>query len=93
MAKLYKVVDPQYPSTPAVCKRTDWSACILCQENTAEILHCPAESKRNSEGTGYKTITDLLESFSAVGCSPNTINLSRLNDGEGIETTLRNHKA
>ena len=65
----------------------------MCQENTTESLHCPDESKRNSQGAGYKTIAVLLESFSTAGYLPRTMTLSRLNDGEGVEVTLRKHRA
>ena len=33
-------------------------------------------------GAGYKTITDLLTSFSRIGCLPKTLDLSRLDDGD-----------
>ena len=87
------MMDPTQPSTSKHGEQTDWSMCVLCQENTSEVLRCPAESKRNTQGAGYKTIADLLEGFNAAGCLPRTINLSRFNDGEGIEATLRKHKA
>ena len=53
MAKIFKIMDPldqQQPSTLAHCEQTDWSKCILCQENTSEVLHCPDESKCNTQG-------------------------------------------
>ena len=93
MAKVYKMMDPLEPSTSTHCEQTDWSMCVLCQENTSEVLHCPAESKHNTQGAGYKTIANLLEGFSKAGCSPRTTNLSRLDDGESIEETFRKHKA
>ena len=94
MAKICKIVaGPQQPSTPAHHEQTDWSKRILCQENTAESLHCPDESKRNTQGAGYKTIAGLLEGFSNAGCLPRTITLSWLDDGESVEATLRKHRA
>lgn len=93
MAKMYKVVDPLQPGASTLCPTTDWSKCALCQEDTSEVLHCPAESKRGTQGAGYKTIADLLVGFSRIGCLPRTINLSRFDDGEGIEATLQQHKA
>ena len=45
MDKIYKVIDPQVTSTRDNCL-TDWSKCILCQEDTTAQLRCPAESKR-----------------------------------------------
>ena len=72
---------------------TDWSKCFLWQEDSTEVLHCPAESSRGTQGAGYSTIADLLKGFSAIGCLPKTVNLPWLDDGEGVEATLRKHKA
>lgn len=94
MAKIYKVVDPlRYPQASAQVVVTDWSKCFLCQEDSTEVLQCPAESRRGTQGAGYSTIADLLMGFSAIGCLPKTLNLSRLDDGEGVEATLKKHKA
>jgi len=93
MAKMYKVVDPLQPGASTLCPTPDWSKCALCQEDTSEVLHCPAESKRGTQGAGYKTIADLLVGLSRIGCLPRTINLSRFDDGESIEATLQQHKA
>ena len=90
MAKVYKVVDPLESLASA---QTDWSKCILCQEESAEPLQCPAESRSSTWGAGYSTITDLLKAFSDIGCLPKTLNLSRLDEGEGVEVTLKEHKA
>ena len=94
MAKIFKNMDPldlQQPSTSAHCEQTDWSKCILCQENTSKVLHCPDESKCNTQGAGYTTIAGLLEGFSMADCLPKSITLSRL--GEGVEVTLMKYKA
>jgi hypothetical protein len=42
---------------------------------------------------GYKTLIGNLFSFSQIGCLPKSIDLSRLDDGEGIQSTFQNHKA
>lgn len=49
-----------------------------------------SESTRDKKGGGYMTIADLLVSFSNIDWS---LNLSRLDDGEGIEATLKQHQA
>lgn len=87
MAKIYKMMDPTQPSTSNHGEQTHLSMYVLCQENTSEVLYCPAESKHNTQGAGYKTIADLLEGFNRADCLPRTINLSWCNDGEGIEAT------
>ena len=93
MAKVYKIVDPLRPKPSTQGLTTDWNKCALCQEDKTEVLQCPAESRRDTQGVGYSTVADLLESFNTIGCLPNTLNLSRLDDGEGIEATLKQHKA
>ena len=72
---------------------TDWSKCALCQEHSTEVLHCPADSKRNSQGAGYTTMAGLLEGFDKISCLPRKMNLARFDEGEGIEATLRRQKA
>ena len=92
MVKVYKVVDQ--PGTSSVlCLTTNWKKCVLCQEDTPEVLRCSASSKRDAEGVGYKTIADNIKGFDKVGCLPMTINLSRSDDGVGIEATFRQHQA
>ena len=92
MDKIYKVIDPQVTSTRDNCL-TDWSKCILCQEDTTAQLRCPAESKRGTQGAGYGTLARLLEGFGKIDCLPRKINLARLDDGEGIEATLLKNRA
>lgn len=93
MAKIHKIVDPLGSQTSAQTVVTDWSKCFLCQEDTTEVLQCPAESCRGTQGAGYSTITEFLEGFSVIDSLPKTLNLSRLDDGEGVEVTLKEHKA
>ena len=64
---------------------TDWTKCLFCQEDTAEVLRCLLESKHNDQGSGYTTIADLL----LVGCLPPSLNLSRLDEGIGIAASAQ----
>ena len=57
------------------------------------MLHCPAESRRVTHGADYKTIYEVIVCFEWIGCLPTSINLSRLNDVNGVEGTLQRHKA
>jgi hypothetical protein len=95
MAKLFKVLDPQQPSTSGTHPQhtTDWNQCVLCQTDTSETLCCPAASKRPTGGSGYKTLANHLLSFSEIGCLPKSIDLSRLDDGEGMQATFEHHGA
>ena len=88
---MYKLVDHGQPGTSHNLP-TDWSKCILCQEDKTEVLRCPVESTRDKQGAGYTTIADLLD-FSKIGCLPRSLNLLRLDDVEGIEATLKQNKA
>ena len=92
--KHFKVLDPQRPSTSGTNSPylTDWNKCVLCQDDTAEALSCPADSKRNTE-SGYQTLADYPLTFSQIGCLPKSLHLSRLDDGEGIPSTFQSHKA
>ena len=94
MAKNFKLIDPQQSSTPEtnlLCL-TDWNQCVLCQKDATEPLSCPADSKR-IRGSGYQTLADNLLSFSQIGCLPKDLDVLRLDDGEGIQSTFQNHKA
>ena len=88
--------DPLQPATEASdtsCLPVDWNKCILCQTDTSEILSCPADSKRITKREGYKIVAENLQAFEKSGCLRKTINLSRLNEGEGIEASFQQHKA
>ena len=92
MAKTYKVVDPFKPTTPdQEDTQHDWNKCIWCQEDTSESLTCPADSKRGTDGSGYRTTAEIILAFEKLGCLPRKMNLSQLD--EGVETCFRYHRA
>ncbi len=72
---------------------TDWEKCALCQEDTNEKLIFPAGSKKQDAGSGYITLAEDLGEFSRAGCLPKTLDILRLNDGGGVEATLKHQKA
>ena len=53
----------------------------------------PPPGYATAQGSGYKTIIELLVGFKRIGCLPSSINLSRLDDGSGIEETLKRYEA
>ena len=55
-----------------------------------KLLHCPAESKRNTQGVGYAALVSLLEGFNEI--SSQKLGFS-MYEGEGIEATLHSHRA
>ena len=77
MDKQHKVVGPEQLQSSQLYLTTDWSKCALCQEHTSEVLRCPADSKRDSQGAGYMTMAGLLEGFDKIGCLPRKMNLAR----------------
>ena len=64
---------------------------MLCQMDTTEPLSCPADSKRKRDSR-YQTLAGNLLSFSQIGCLPKDLDVSPLDDGEGIQLTFQNHK-
>ena len=73
--------------------KTDWNLCVVCQGSKAETLQCPVETKRSDVGAGYKTLAENIQQFNQLGCMPVQINLSRLDEGDGIESTFLRYKA
>lgn len=53
MAKLFKVVNPNEPETSDTqCLATNWNKCVLCQEDTEEMLKFPSNSAHGTDGAG-----------------------------------------
>ena len=75
--------------------KTDWNRCLLCQEVTSEFLWCPTQSKclDVGAGKGYSTLSLNITRFSELNELPMPIDLRRLNEGNGVEATLRKNKA
>ena len=74
----------------------DWNLCALCEKSTGEKLINPLNSKRaESSGysSGYKTLAENLERFHEIGSVPISVDYSRLDEGCGVEETLRNNNA
>ena len=89
-----KLVSPlQLTPEASPIVETDWEKCVLCQEDKNEKLVCPADSKKQDVGAGYVSLANDVTAFDNAGCLPNTLSVSRIDDGDGIETTLKCHKA
>lgn len=72
----------------------NWDLCALCQlENTSEKLVSPVNDKRKDRGSGYKSLADNLPKFEEFGQLPIQVPLSLLDEGGGVEETLRSHQA
>ncbi len=79
-------------SVPAV-QPTDWTLCALCQQPSSESPIDASKSKNKSQSTGYETLADNLRSLYELNSLPLSITISRLDDGTGIEGTLKLHNA
>ena len=90
MAKHHVLVDMP-PSK--VSKNTNWDLCVLCQEDTGAALQCPVNALRAAVGDGYTSLATHLTKFSELAQIPMNIDIARLDDGGGIEATLRSHSA
>ena len=84
-----------YPSpVPAVASQTtDWTLCVLCQQSTSEALRDTLKSKYENHCSAYETLEENLKALDDLDSLPLSINISRLDDGTGIEATLRFHNA
>ena len=58
MSKSYKLVglERPAPSTSQHPAQTNWKLCIICQEDKAEALTCPSQSKGQDMGSGYSSV-------------------------------------
>ena len=72
--------------------KTDWSKCCLCQEDTGEDLKSPPKSY-SPQYDGYRNITTNVPLFKALNALPIMLDPARLDEGGGIEETLKRNKA
>lgn len=71
--------------SPTPTQTTDWSKCALSQLASKEQLTCPTD-------TGYKTTAENILHFHDLYCMPVQVDVSRLDQGNGIESTFKEHK-
>ena len=93
MANKFKLVDTFEQRTPTTPPETNWKLCLVCQEETTESLVCPVLSKRRDPGSGYTTMAANLVKFDELGKLPRTVQLQRLDEGQGVEATIVVHQA
>ena len=72
--------------------KTDWRKCFLCQTDTKEELKSPP-TRFECSSDGYSTIAKNIPQFQSLNLLPIRLDPSRLDDGGGIEDTLRKNKA
>lgn len=65
---------------------TNWKLCCLCQHNTSEKL-------LDATSSGYLTLASNIPQFYKMNCMPILLDPKRLDDGDGIQSTLEKNKA
>ncbi len=94
MAKRHTLVATPPSKHLRISKPTNWDLCALCQVDTGTALQCPANNNMSAPTVdGYVSLTSNLIEFAELGEIPMNIDIARLNDGDGIETTMRRHTA
>ncbi|KAG0718841.1 hypothetical protein GWK47_051690 [Chionoecetes opilio] len=69
-------------------------SCVLyVKRRQTESLVCPVLSKRRDPGSGYTTMAANLVKFDELGKLPRTVQLQRLDEGQGVEATMVAHQA
>ena len=72
--------------------QTDWGKCCLCQTKKKwEGLKSPPQG--SIEQGGYSMLETNIPLFKAINQLPSIIDPRRLDDGEGVEETLRRNQA
>ena len=79
-------------ATPESKWLTDWSKCCLCQQDKKEELKSPPSSYK-PEQVGYTNIATNVPLFQAMNALPIKLDPARLDEGGGIDQTLRRNNA
>ena len=90
------MADLLQPSTsdPHLQYHTDWTKCVLYQKGVDEELSCPADVMHSITGACCKTLADNLLGFCKINSLPNTtIDLTRMDDGDGMQATFQRNRA
>ena len=65
----------------------------VSNQPTSEVLRDPSKYKNERQSRGYEALADNLGALDELGSLPLFSHISRLDDGLGIEETLRLHNA
>ncbi len=69
---------------------TNWNLCVICQEDSVESLICPLQSRRKDVRKGYQSLAENLAKFDALGKLPRSLQLSRIDEGQGKSLNCNN---
>ena len=72
--------------------KTDWNKCFLCQsDKKGEDLRSPSPGSKEKDG--YSKLATNIPLFQTINQLPIIMDTSRLDEGDGIEATLRRNNA
>lgn len=84
-SKKFKLVDTWEASTSQQPAETNWELCVICQVPYFSFTFL---SKRKDIGKGYQSLADNLAKFDELGKLPRTLQLDRIDEGQGIEAAM-----
>ena len=73
-------------------EKTNWDRCFICQQVTKEKLIQPSLFREHTP-TGYDTIARNVPLFHKINALPILVSPTRLDEGDGIESTLTRNRA
>uniref|UniRef100_UPI00358FC12B uncharacterized protein isoform X2 n=1 Tax=Myxine glutinosa TaxID=7769 RepID=UPI00358FC12B len=74
-------------------RQTDWTKCCLCQQDKKEDLKSPVTNPTKREADGYSNIATNIPQFHSINALPIMLDPVRLDEGGGIDVTLRRNNA
>ena len=72
---------------------TDWTKCCLCQKGKKFRLSSPHTNPTKMVDDGYCLLARNIPQFHSANQLPIKLGPARLDDGDGMEKTLRKHRA
>ena len=71
----------------------DWNKCFICQEDSAEILRCPLNSKSSNAQESYSNLAERIHKYRCFKELPGQMSLENLEDGAELGQSLLEHGA
>lgn len=97
MSKSCRIVVPESSTSSSrqAPRVTDWTLCVICQQDTTKKITNPAVDKYRGSGKecGYRLLAENLLDFHKVNCLPPEVAISRLDSGNGVANTLMENNA
>ena len=93
MSKRFLLHDYAKLSAPKQAKTVpdiNWSLCMFCQKISEEKVTYPYKNLSGPTCIGYKTLDEDISLFKSIGVD--NIDIQRLDDGSGIEETVKKNE-